>query len=72
MFFRTVWNGLSFKSSEHFYVRFRNHVEYKQYEIRRIVMIGDSCSFSDDNTVKPCVFLGVPSFLRNIMVSSSL
>ena len=51
---------------------FRNHVEYKQYEIRRIVMIGDSCSFSDDNTVKPCVFLDLPSFLRNILVSSSL
>jgi len=72
MFVRTVWNALGLKSSEHFYVRFRNNVEYKQYEIRRIVMIGDSCSFSDDNTVKPCVFLGLPSFLRNILVSSLL
>ena len=35
-------------------------------------MIGDSCSFSVDNTVKPCILLGLPSFLRNILVSSSL
>jgi hypothetical protein len=69
---RTGWNALNFRSSEHFYVRFRNYVALKQYEIRRIVVIGDSCSFSGDDTVKPCVLLGLPSFLINILVSSSL
>jgi hypothetical protein len=62
---------LSFKIGEHFYVRFRNHADYKQYEMSGIVMIGDSCSFSGD-TVKPYILLGLPSFLRNILVLSSL
>jgi len=35
-------------------------------------MIGDSYSFSGDNAVKPCILLGLPSFLRNILVSPSL
>jgi hypothetical protein len=64
VFVRTGWNALNFKSSEHLYVRFRNHVEYKQCEVRIILMIGDSCSFLGDDIVKPSILVDLPAFFE--------